>query len=163
MENHTAPCKQSKVPSIWGGEYPSLTVLVFNLCRSIQNLSLPSFFLTSSTALAHGLKLLLIAPTSTISWEVSFHFLIQVGWYSPIPFLKGWGSVILMLCFRMLHLPKLKSFLENTSAESTKRSLAACCWSAVQALKSSKFSWSKTQDSSFPPLEPCLSCSLVEA
>ena len=40
VENHTAPCKQSRVSSIWGREYPSLTVLLFSLCRSVQNLSL---------------------------------------------------------------------------------------------------------------------------
>ena len=67
VENHTAPCKQSRVSSILGSEYPSLTVLLFSFLRSMQNLSPPSFFLTSTTALAQGLKLFLIAPTSTIS------------------------------------------------------------------------------------------------
>ena len=42
--NHTASCKQSKVSSLLGNEYPSLTVLLFNLHRLIQNLSPPSFF-----------------------------------------------------------------------------------------------------------------------
>ena len=67
VENHTAPCKQSRVSSILGSEYPSLTVLLFSFLRSMQNLSPPSFILTSTTALAQGLKLFLIAPTSTIS------------------------------------------------------------------------------------------------
>ena len=51
----------------------------------MQNLSPPSFFLTSTTALGHELKLLLIAPTLQHLLEVSFHLLIEVAWYSPIP------------------------------------------------------------------------------
>ena len=35
VENHTAPCKQSKVSSMWGREYPSFTVLLFSLHRSM--------------------------------------------------------------------------------------------------------------------------------
>ena len=91
VENHTAPCRQSKVSSILGNEYPSLTVLLFSLHRSVQNLSPPSFFLTSTTALAQGLKLLLIAPTSTISFKVLLHLLIEVRWDSSVPFFKGLG------------------------------------------------------------------------
>ena len=66
VENHTAPCKQSRVSSILGNEYPSFTVLLFNFLRSMQNLSPPSLFLTSTTALAQGLKLFLIAETFKI-------------------------------------------------------------------------------------------------
>ena len=120
VENHTAPCKQSKVSSILVNEYPSFTVLLFDLCRSIQNLSPPSFFLTSTTALVHGLKLLLIAPTSTISWRWFFTSSYRWGGILLYLSLKGWGSVILMACFRILHLPISKSFWEKTSADSTK-------------------------------------------
>ena len=49
VENHTAPCKQSTISSILGNEYPSFIVLLFNLCRLIQNLSPPSFFLTQNS------------------------------------------------------------------------------------------------------------------
>ena len=72
LENQTAPCRQSKVSSILCNAYPSLTVQLFNLHRSTQSLRTPSFFLTRTTALAHGLKLFLIAPISTISWKCCF-------------------------------------------------------------------------------------------
>ena len=149
-ENHTAPCKQSKVSSILGNEYPSFIVLLFRLHRSIQNLSPPSFFLTSTTVLAHGLKLLLIAHTSTISWRWFFTSSYRWGgilWYLS---LKGWGSVILMACFRILHLPRSKSFLEKTSANSTNKFLADCCCSPIQLSNPSKFNWSKIQDPPSP-------------
>ena len=156
MGNHTPPCKQSKVSFILSNEYPSFIVLLFSLHRLIQNLSPPSFFLTSTIALAHGLKLFLIAPTSTISWRWFFTSSYRWGgilWYLS---LKGWGSVILMACFRILHLPKSKSFLEKPSADLTKRFLADCCYSALQLSNPSKFRWSKIQEPPFPQVGPCL-------
>ena len=91
VENHTAPCKQSRVSSILGNKYPSLTVLLFNFLRSMQNLSPPSFFLTSTTALAQGLKLFLIAPTSTINLKMCLHLFIEMRWDPSITFLKWLG------------------------------------------------------------------------
>ena len=139
VENHTAPCKQSKVSSILGNEYPSLIVLLFNLCRLMQNLSPPSFFLKHHSTgpraetpsncphLNHLLKVLL-------------HLLIEVRWDPSVSFFKRLGSVILMACFMMFHLPKSKPDCENTSAESTSRSLADCCCSPVQVSNPSKCS-----------------------
>ena len=72
VENQTAPCRQSNVSSILGNVYPSLTAWLFNFHRSMQSLQPPSFFLRRTTALAHGLKLFLIAPISTIYWRCCF-------------------------------------------------------------------------------------------
>ena len=69
VENHIAPCRQSKVSSILGKAYPSLIVQMLSFHRSMQSLRPPSFFLTRTSALAHRLNLLLIAPISTISWR----------------------------------------------------------------------------------------------
>ena len=91
VENCTAPCKQSKESSIVGNEYPSFIVLLFNLCRSIQNLSPPSFFLTNTTALAHGLKFPPNCSHHNHLLEVILHLLIQMRWYPSIPFLERLG------------------------------------------------------------------------
>ena len=91
VENHTAPCRQSKVSSILGNEYPSLTVLLFNLHRSIQNLSPPSFFLTSTTALAQGMKLSSNCPHLNHLLKVILHLLIEVRWDPSVPFFKRLG------------------------------------------------------------------------
>ena len=88
VENQTAPCRQSRVSSILGNAYPSLTVWLFSFCRSMQSLRPPSFFLKRTTTLAHGLKLLLITPTSIISLEVLFHLLKKVMWNPPISLFK---------------------------------------------------------------------------
>ena len=115
VENQTAPCRQFKVSSILGNAYPSLTVWFFNLCRSMQTLRPPSFFLTRTTALVHGLKLLLIAPTSTMSRRSCFTSSKRWGGILLYLFLNGLLSVNLILCFSILHFPKSKSFLENIS------------------------------------------------
>ena len=62
-----APFKLSKASSMRGMLYASLIVREFNFLRSMQNLKLPSFFLTNTTGLAHGLLERLIAPISSIS------------------------------------------------------------------------------------------------
>ena len=88
VENHTAPCKQSKVSSILGNEYPSFSVLLFNLQRSISETK-PSIFLSYQhhstgpwTKTPHNclnLQLLL---------KVILHLLIQVRLYPSLPFLE---------------------------------------------------------------------------
>ena len=96
VENQMAPYRQSNVPSILGHKYPSLTVQLFNFCRSRQSLRLPSFFLTRTIALAHGLKLFLIAPLSTISWRCCFTSSKRWGGILLYLSLKGWcGQSIL--------------------------------------------------------------------
>ena len=90
VENHIAPCTQSKVSSILGNAYPSLTVHVFNLHRSMQSLGpilLPhkdhctgpwTETLSDSTHLHHLL-------------EVLFHLLKKVGWNPPLYLLEWLG------------------------------------------------------------------------
>ena len=70
--NVQAPLRESKDSSIRGSAYASFTVLLFNFLRSIQNLNSPDFFQTRTTALAHGLHDLLIAPTSNIVSKDSY-------------------------------------------------------------------------------------------
>ena len=91
VEIHTAPCKQSNVSSIWGNEHPSFIVLLFNFHRLIQNLSPPSFFLTNTTALAHGTETPPNCSDLSYLLEVILHLLIQVMWYPSIPFLERLG------------------------------------------------------------------------
>ena len=93
------PLKQSNDSSILGKEYASLTIWAFNLCRSIQNLRIPSFFLTNTTALAQELLDFLIAPISSISCKC---FLTSSNWCSGILqylSLKGTGFVSLIFIF----------------------------------------------------------------
>ena len=157
VEKHTAPCKQSKVSSLLGNEYPSFIVLLFNLHRSIQSLSPPSFFLASTTAVAHGLKLLLTAPTSTISWRWLFTSSYRWGGLLLYLSLKGWGSVIwwhvskYYICLNPNHFGRRHQQIQQKD-----------CWLIAFVLVSnpSKFSWSKTQDPPFPLVGPCLSCNL---
>ena len=65
-ENHWEPCRLSRVSSIWGTEYASLTVQLFSFLRLIQRP--PNFFWTRTTVLAYGLCDLQIAPISSIFW-----------------------------------------------------------------------------------------------
>ena len=52
VEYPISPCKVCNVSFMLCGAYLSLMILLFNLHRSIQNLSSQSFFLNNSTALA---------------------------------------------------------------------------------------------------------------
>ena len=57
----------------------SLIVLAFNFHRLMQNRNFPSFFYTSTTALAHRLLEGQMPPTSNISWICVFTSLYIPG------------------------------------------------------------------------------------
>ena len=101
VENHTAPCRQSKVSSILGDEYPSFTVLL-SLCRSIQNLSPPIFFSNKHHSTGPG------AEASSNCTQLN-HLLEVLGGFLLYLCLNGLGSVILMARLTMLLLPRSKS------------------------------------------------------
>ena len=74
-------------------------VWAFNLHRLIQNHNFPSFFRTSTTALAHGLFDGLIVPTSNISWMCAFTSSYIPGGMHLYHSLNGTESFTLMEWF----------------------------------------------------------------
>ena len=94
--------------------------------------------------------------------EVSLHLLIQVGWYSPIPFFQRLGVCNFNVMLQDVAFAQIQIiFGEDISRVNQK--VFGCLLLVCCPFKPSKCSWSKTEDPSFPPLGPCLSCSLVEA
>ena len=91
--NIFAPFKQSSVSSILGRPYASLIILVFKCPKSIQNLRLPSFLHTKTTALAQELSDHLIAPISNISLRCFLTSSYICGGILLLPILK-WCIVI---------------------------------------------------------------------
>ena len=91
VENHTAPCKQSRVSSILGNEYPSLIVLLFSFLRSMQNLSPPSFFSNQHHSTGPRAETLPNCSHLNHLLKMSFHLLIEVRWYPSIVLLKWLG------------------------------------------------------------------------
>ena len=90
VENHTAPCKQSKVSSILDNEYASLIVLLFSLCRLIQNLS-PHFFSDKHHSTGPWAEASSNCSHLNNLLEVILHFLIQGRWYILVSFLEQLG------------------------------------------------------------------------
>ena len=90
VENHTAPCKQSKVSSILGNKYLSLIVLLFSLCRWIQNLS-PHLFSDKHHSTGPWAEASSNCSHLNHLLEVILHLLIQVRWYPLVSFLEWLG------------------------------------------------------------------------
>ena len=90
------PFSLSRVSSILGRLYASFTVLAFSFLRSMQNLSSPFFFFTSTTALHQGLSDGLIAPRSNISWRCFLTASYCLGGILLYISLKGTGAVTLI-------------------------------------------------------------------
>ena len=83
-----APLRQSRDSSMWGRLYASLMVREFRCLRSIQNLKLPSFLRTRTTALAHGLHECQMAPILSMSCKMVSDLLELLWGYPSIPILK---------------------------------------------------------------------------
>ena len=128
-ENQWESCKLSSVLLIWGSEYASLMVQLFSFLRSIQNLRLPSFFWTRTTALAHGLCDFQIAPISSISlmWSLMWG---GVHWKCS---LKGIWSVTSILCLIRAVLPRSRSLCTNRCFHLSSNSLACFCSDSGQS------------------------------
>ena len=100
VENQMAQWRQSMMSSILSNSYQYSIVLLFSLHGSIQNQSSLSFFLTTSTTLAHCLKLFLIVPTSPWTGtlpdrtnlyhilEMLFHLSKEMRLYATVSFLE---------------------------------------------------------------------------
>ena len=119
----------------------SLIVLAFSFCRSIQNCNFPSFFQNNTTALAHGLLEVLIAPTSSISWMCTFTSSYIPGGMHLYHSLNGTGSYTLMECLTIDVLPKSKSSWEKMQANSRIKSQAAFCNEGYQSFIPDKLSF----------------------
>ena len=68
VEKYQAPTNDSMVSGHLGIGYESFFVWAFRFLKSMQNLRVPSFFLTSTMALHHGDWEGHTAPPSSISW-----------------------------------------------------------------------------------------------
>ena len=85
-----------------GKLYASLMVRALSLHRSIQNLREPSFFLTKTTALAHGLLIYELHPSLSFL-QVIFDFIKQMGWNPTISFFE-WCIIIKPIsCFTLTY------------------------------------------------------------
>ena len=91
VENHTAPCKQSRVSSILGSEYPSFIVLLFSFLRSMQNLSPPIFFSNQHHSTGPGTE----TPSNCLHLhhllKMCLPLLLEVRWDPSIAFLELLG------------------------------------------------------------------------
>ena len=68
VEKYLVPTKDSIVSGPLGNGWESFLVLAFRCRKSIQNLRVPSFFRTNTTALHHGDCDGRMVPPSNISW-----------------------------------------------------------------------------------------------
>ena len=91
VESHTAPCKQSRVSSILGSEYPSFTILLLSSHRLIQNISPPSCFSDKHHSTGPGAEVSSNCTHLNHLLEVSLHLLIEVRWYPSVPFFTWLG------------------------------------------------------------------------
>ena len=88
-------------------------VLTFNLWKSMQKHRPPSFFLTNTTALHHGLWLGQIAPASNISLTWALISSTIGGGILQYLSLKGSSSTTLISCFARLVHPNSLGSSEN--------------------------------------------------
>ncbi|KAK4037918.1 hypothetical protein OUZ56_029942 [Daphnia magna] len=91
IEKNAAPSNRARVSSILGSGYTSLIVTAFRRRKSTQNLHVPSFFLTRTTAAPHGLFEVLVGLRATkkqspYSTNTSRIFSLSVG-VNPSPIL----------------------------------------------------------------------------
>ena len=119
-------------------------VLLLSFLRSIQNLSLPYFFLTKTIAEAHGLFECLIAPKSNISCKWALTSLNNWGGIVLYFSLNGMGSVSTMLCLTRFVLPMCKSFLLKIEAFLLSMSLTLICSSSGHSSRPVKYNWSNS-------------------
>ena len=92
--------------SIRGSVYASLTVRLFNFLKSIQNLRLPSFFLTNTTLEEKGLCEGLIASASSISFKCCRTSSNMAGGILRYGSLKGVLSFNFISCFTISAFPR---------------------------------------------------------
>ena len=71
VEKWAAPGRLSSVSQMQGNGWESFTIKELSFWKSIQKWSDPSFFLTSTTALHHGLLLGQMTPASSINFKCS--------------------------------------------------------------------------------------------
>ena len=92
---------------MWGRGWESFLVRAFNCLKSMQKRSEPSFFLTRTTTLHHGLLLGRMAPASNISFRCSLTSSTCGGGILWKRSLKGGvsGSLKTILCVTALVCP----------------------------------------------------------
>ena len=117
----------------------------FSFLRSIQNLRPPSFFQTNTTALAHGLCHLWIAPISNISWIWALTSSYMWGGMHLYLSLKGVCSVSLILCLIRAVLPRSRLLCANKCSHLSSSSLACFCSHSGHSFRPWRSKASKTQ------------------
>ena len=141
------PNNWSKTCSILGRIYESFKVLLLSFLWSIQNLGLPSFFLTKTIAEAYGLLECLIAPKSRFSFKWALTSLNIWGGIVLYLSLNGMGSVKIILCLTRFVLPMSRSCLLKIEAFLLSMFLAFSCKSFDH---SSRPVWSNCSNSHSP-------------
>ena len=111
----------------------------------MQNLRPPSFFQTNTTALAHGLCDLWMAPISNISWIWALTSLYMWGGMHLYLSLKGVWSVSLILCLIRAVLPRSRSLCANKCSHLSSNSLACFCSDSGHSFRPWRSRASKTQ------------------
>ena len=116
----------------------------FSFLRSIQNLRPPSFFQTNTTALAHRLCDLWIAPISNISWIWALTSSYIWGGMHLYCSLKGVCSVSLILCLIRAVLPRSRLLCTNRCSHLSSSSLAHFCSDSGHSFRPWRSKASKT-------------------
>ena len=128
----------------------------FSFLRSIQNLRPPSFFQTNTTALAHRLCDLWMAPMSNISWILALRSSYIWGGICLYLSLKGVCSINQILCLIRAVLPRSRSLCANKCSHLSSSSLTCVCYDSGHSFRPWRSKASKTQ-----PLGAILAVSLA--
>ena len=131
-------------------------VCSFSFLRSIQNLRPPSFFQTNTTALAHGLCDLRMAPVSNISWIWALMLSYIWGGICQYHSLKGICLVSVILCLIRTVLPRSRSLCANRCSHLRSSSLACFCSNSGHSFRPWRSKASRTH-----PLGTLVTVSLV--
>ena len=115
-----------------------------NLQKSMQKHSIPSFFLTSTTALHHSDWLGHLAPTSNISQTEACTSSNNGGGICLKCSINGSLSVIRISCSTTLVQPSSLPSIAKTSWKVSTSSHATMAFWGVQLLSPSRFSFSKS-------------------
>ena len=117
---------------------------MLSLWKSTQKCSIPSFFLTSTTALHHGNWLGHIAPASNISWSEVWTSSSSSGGIHLNHSLNGSPSVIQISCSTALVQPSSFPSNAKTLWKASRRSHAATVFQGVQLLRPSRSNFSRS-------------------
>ena len=144
VEKCAAPAMLSNASCICGNGQESFLVHTLSLQKSTQKCSIPSFFLTSTTALHHGDWLGHMPPTSNMCQSEMHTSSSSGGGIHLNRSLSGLLSVIQISCSTMLVQPSSFPSNAKTSWKASTRSRAAMAFQGVQLLRPSRSNFSRS-------------------